>query len=106
MDELREGEASDLSKCTFTEDGKLEVWLVFVWVPPMGNREGYFYLRSVSLTEKHARYAEASAKNEIYGTKVYVEKNLAEHIYGHSMMRKIGGYGPPNDENREGEKET
>jgi len=75
---------------------------VFVWIPPAGNREGYFYLRSVSLTEKHARYAEASTKNERYGTKVYVEKNLAEHLYGESMMNKISGFEPPDNNGGEG----
>lgn len=89
----------DFSKCTFNDDKEgplLVVWLVWVWMPMRGSEKGYFTLRSVSLSERHAEYVKATAKKDIYGCKVNIEKTVAEHFFGANMFHRIDGNEPPD----------
>lgn len=69
------------------EDGLLVVWLVWVWMPKgyHDSKQGFFQLRSVSLTKGHANYAKNTAKNDHPSWKVLVEESRAEHLFGESF---------------------
>ena len=71
-------------------DDLLVVYLVWVWHP-----SGWFSLRSVSLTPRHALYAKQSAKSENARCKVLVEETTAEHMFGLSLG-KASGMEPPD----------